>query len=236
VTTFDQRRLSEPLREFVAELPWERESIVDWVARTAAELPPGARVLDVGAGDAPYRELFAHAEYVTSDWANSVHEGAASADIVASADELPVADESFDAVLLLQLLEHVPEPGRVLAEAHRVLRPGGLITVTAPLVWELHELPHDYFRYTGPGLEHLLSRAGFTNIVVEPRNDAFTTLAQLMTNVSWALGRAPDGLDERREQAAAMLRDLAGRIAQLAPLDARHMLPLGFRAKAVRAG
>jgi SAM-dependent methyltransferase len=234
LTTFDRRRLSEPLREFVAEMPWERESIVEWVGLAAATVPPGARVLDVGAGDAPYRELFGHVEYVTSDWEQSPHEGAAGVDVVAAADSLPVPDGDFDAVLLLQVLEHVPEPGRVIAELHRVLRPGGRLVLTAPLVWELHELPHDYYRYTGPGLEHLLRAAGFEEIVVEPRNDAFTTLAQLMTNVSWTLGRAPDGLDERREQAGEMLRELAAELAELAPLDTRRILPLGFRAKAVR--
>jgi SAM-dependent methyltransferase len=215
-------------------MPWERESLLYWVARTARELPPGARVLDAGAGDAPYRELFEHVEYVTSDWANSPHEGAARVDVVAAADELPLADESFDAVLLLQVLEHVPAPARVLAELHRVLRPGGTITLTAPLVWELHELPYDFYRYTGPGLEHLLANAGFGDIVVEARNDSFTTLAQLMTNLSWRLGRAPDGLDERRDDAATLLRDVAARLAELAPLDAERALPLGFRGRARR--
>jgi ubiquinone/menaquinone biosynthesis C-methylase UbiE len=226
--------VSDSLRDFVAQMPWEREPILDWVVRAAQELPEGARVLDVGAGDAPYRELFAHAEYITSDWEHSVHEGAARVDVVAAADDLPLEDASFDAVLLLQVLEHVPAPTRVLAELRRVLRPGGTLTLTAPLTWELHELPHDYFRYTAPGLEHLLAEAGFGEIVVEPRNDAFTTLAQLMTNVSWALGRAPDGLDERRAEASAMLRELAGELAELAPLDAQRVLPLGYRAKAVR--
>jgi len=226
--------LTESLREFVAELPWERRSIVDCVARAARELAPGSRVLDVGAGDAPYRELFGHVEYVTSDWAQSVHEGARQTDVIASADALPLPDASFDAVLLLQVLEHVPDPARVLAELARVLRPGGRITLTAPLAWEQHELPHDYYRYTQPGLEHLLREAGFGEIAVEARNDSFTTLAQLMANVSWTLGSAPDGLDERRREAGEMLRALAGRIAELAPLDTTRSLPLGFAATAVR--
>jgi SAM-dependent methyltransferase len=225
---------SEALREFVAEMPWEREPILAWVAQTARELAPGSRVLDVGAGDAPYQEFFAHTEYVTSDWAQSVHEGAGAADVVAAADDLPLAGESFDAVLLLQVLEHVPAPVRVLAELRRVLRPGGAITLTAPLAWEQHEMPHDYFRYTAPGLEHLLREAGFEDVVVEGRGDSFSALAQLMTNISWNLGRAPDGLDAQREAAAAMLRDVAGRFAELAPLDVARVLPLGFQARARR--
>ena len=227
---------TEALREFVAEMPHERSTIAEWVAAAARRLPPGARVLDVGAGDAPYRELFTHAEYVTSDWEQSLHEGARRADVLASADALPLEDGGFDMVLLLQVLEHVPNPGAVLAELHRMLRAGGELVLTAPLAWEQHELPHDYFRYTGPGLESLLGAAGFTEIVVEARNDSFTTLAQLVTNLSWNLGSAPDGLDERRAEAGPMLRALADELAALAPLDARRLLPLGFRARARRPG
>jgi len=226
--------LSEDLRQFVAEMPHERRTILDFVMRAAGSLPPGARVADVGAGDAPYRELFARFDYVTIDWEQSVHEDAQAVDIVAGADSIPASDASFDAVLLTQVLEHVPDPAAVLAELRRILRPGGALYLTAPLVWELHELPHDYYRYTSEGLRHLLDRAGFGEIFIEPRNDCFTTLAQMLENVRWAMGRAPDGLDERREAAADLLSDLAKRIAELAPLDAARTLPLGYAARAVR--
>ena len=66
---------SARLRAFVARAPLERELILT-VVREAAAAAPGARVLDAGAGDAPYRELFAHADYKTTDWTESVHEGA----------------------------------------------------------------------------------------------------------------------------------------------------------------
>ena len=113
--------ISESLRKFVAEFPYEREPILEFVMQTAKAIPAGARVADVGAGDAPFRELFAHTRYATLDWAESVHEGAPSSDIVASADAIPVRDGAFDAVLLTQVLEHVPEPAGVLTELHRIL-------------------------------------------------------------------------------------------------------------------
>jgi SAM-dependent methyltransferase len=227
--------ISESLRKFVAEFPYERQSILEFVMRAAREIPAGARVADVGAGDAPFRELFAHARYATLDWGESVHEGAPSSDIVASADSIPIRDGAFDAVLLTQVLEHVPEPASVLAELHRILTKGGTLYLTVPLVWELHELPHDYYRYTSEGLRHLLETAGFTSVEVEPRNDCFTTLAQLMRNVRWAMGSAPDGLDERRVAAGELLAELADQIAELAPLDAERILPLGYSAVGIRA-
>jgi len=226
--------VSEGLRAFVSEVPFERRPILDFMRRAARELPPGARVIDVGAGDAPYRELFDHHQYLTSDWEHSLHEELPAVDIQAPATSLPVEDESFDAVLFTQVLEHLAEPGAALTELLRVLRRGGRLYLTAPLVWELHELPYDYYRYTSAGLRHLLERAGFSDIEVEPRNDCFSTLAQLMRNMAHVMGRAGDGLDGRREAAAVVLADLAEDVAELAPLDAERNFPLGWAAVATR--
>ncbi len=237
VLVSERRRLptvSERLRRFTEEMPYERRSILAFVAEVADRLAPGARVADVGAGDAPYRELFDHVDYVTIDWEHSEHAGAQGSDLIAAAESIPTPDASFDCLLLTQLLEHVPSPDDVLREMHRILRPGGTINLTAPLTWELHELPHDYFRFTGRGLEVLLDRAGFEAIDVRPRNDCFTTVAQLLQNLRWTMGEAPDGLDRQRAAAREVLSELAVLLAELAPLDAAYELPLGYAATATR--
>ena len=136
-------------------------SLIAFVTEVASGLPAGTRVLDAGAGEAPYRELFAHCDYVTADWENSPHALASASDIVGSLEALPVAARSFDAVVSTQVLEHVAEPLLVLRELHRVLRPAGKLYLTVPFVGELHEEPHDFFRYTPHGLRHLLTSAGF---------------------------------------------------------------------------
>ena len=225
---------SEGLRLFVESLPHERGPILAFVERVAAGTRAGADVLDVGAGDAPYRELFSHASYRTLDWDGSPHEQAGASDIVARGEAIPLPDASCDVVVLTQVLEHVPEPHALLTEVHRILRPGGRIAVTAPLAWPLHELPDDYYRYTSAGLEHRLRAAGFDAIEVRTRNDCFTTLAELMRETGVAMGRAPDGLDSQREEAAALLATLAEQVAALAPLDAARIFPLGYEALAVR--
>ncbi|HLM27169.1 MAG TPA: methyltransferase domain-containing protein [Thermoleophilaceae bacterium] len=226
--------LSEPLRRFVSEVPYERRPILEFVRAASESLPPGVRVLDVGAGEAPYRELFDHVDYVTLDWSGSLHEEAKEADLKGSADALPLQDEEFDAVLMTQVLEHLPQPLEALQEARRVLRPGGRAYLTVPLVWELHEQPFDYWRFTAAGLGRLLDQAGFIEIEARARNDCFSTLAQLMRNAASAMGTAPDGLDERRKMAAKALWSISEQVAALAPLDANMTLPLGYAATARR--
>jgi ubiquinone/menaquinone biosynthesis C-methylase UbiE len=234
MTSLGREGLSEQLRKFVAEQPWERATIVSFLQVAANSLPPGAEVLDVGAGDAPYRELFAHTDYRTHDWTASVHEGAIEADYVGSANALPIADETFDAVVCTQVLEHVPDPLAVLNEIRRVLRPGGRVYLTAPLAWELHELPHDYYRYTAEGLKYLFDRAAFVDVRVEPRNGCFTTFAQLLWNAGSFMGRAPDGLNDDREEVATDLQQLAEKLALLEALDTQHVFPLGYQVSACR--
>jgi len=220
--------VSEELRRFVLEQPYERATLLEFVRAASRRVDPGARVLDVGAGMAPYRELFSHAEYITLDHESSPHKGITDIDIVTSAEAIPLDHASVDAVLLIQVLEHVPRPHVILAEIQRVLKPQGTLYLSAPLVWELHELPNDYYRYTPAGLEFLLAEAGFVEIEVRARTDCFTTIAQLLRNIESVMGSAPDGLDEQRRAAATTLVEFSGQVAELASLDSRWVLPLGY--------
>jgi SAM-dependent methyltransferase len=223
-----RRGVTERLREFTAEFPYERMPILDFVLEVASSCRDGDRVLDLGAGNAPYRELFAHTDYLTADWTESPHAGAQRADIIARADALPIRDNDFDLILCTQVLEHVPEPRDVLSECFRALRTGGSMALTAPLFWDLHELPHDYYRYTEAGLRHLVTTAGFVDVEISPRGDSFHTIAQLLRNLCWRMGRAPDGLNDDRARAMAGLVAVADEIAQLGPLDVECAMPLGY--------
>jgi SAM-dependent methyltransferase len=221
---------SERLRRFVEAAPLERESIYRFVAEQARLLGVGSRVLDVGAGEAPYRELFDEHTYVTLDYADTPHSG--QVDLQGAADSIPTDAGSFDAIVCTQVLEHVPRPLQALREFRRVLRPGGALIATVPFAWEEHETPYDFYRYTRYGVEQLLSDSAFTEIEVRPRTDCFTTLAQLVRNARWAMGTAPDGLDGLRQEAQMALDEIADAIATLAPLDVAMILPLGFTVRA----
>lgn len=80
-------------------------------------------------------------------------------DVVGDGHELPLRDKSVDVVLLMQVLEHIAAPARVLGECRRVLRPGGHLCLTAPQYWITHGHPGDYYRYTRQGLVHLCEQA-----------------------------------------------------------------------------
>jgi len=79
-------------------------------------------------------------------------------DVLASGDALPFADRKFDAVVLQQVLEHVKDPDAVLAEACRVLKPGGRIWIEVPFLYPVHEERGDYWRWTKDGLNLLCSK------------------------------------------------------------------------------
>ena len=103
---------------------------------------------------------------------------------------LPLKDQSFDAVLLKAVLEHVPDPQGVIAEARRVLKPGGLLYLEVPFLFEYHPNPGDYTRYTRAGLEGLLG--GFESVEVGTLVGPATALASLLAHtvaLGFSLGR-----------------------------------------------
>lgn len=224
---------SPRLAAFVAASPLDRQPILAFMQTAAAAIAPGAAVLDAGAGEAPYRELFAHCDYRTSDWSNSVHEGAQAADFVASLDALPIPDRSFDAVLNTQVLEHVADPFAVVQELQRVLVPGGELFLTVPLVNELHEEPYDFFRYTPYALRSLFERAGLEVVSIEPLTGYYTTLAMLLRSAGLITGVGAQG-DYGRRALAALFRALALVLPRLDRLDRRRALPLGYVCRARR--
>jgi len=125
------------------------------------------RMLDLGCGRQPYRSLFEPQVdgivAVDRDRLRYARDEA-GADAWCDAQALPFGDGAFDTVLSNQMLEHVRRPQKVMDEAARVLRPGGKLILTAPHIWGVHEVPHDYFRFTPFGLRHLAEEAG---LVVE---------------------------------------------------------------------
>lgn len=229
-------------RRLRRRLDLHRTSVSRFVARVAAEIPPGALVLDAGAGEGPYRPLFAHARYVgIDDGRGDVRWDYSGLGISGDLLRLPVRDGVADAVLCTETLEHVTDPGPFVAELARVLRPGGRLYMTAPLSFKEHQQPHDYFRYTRYGLRLLLERAGLETLEVEPEGGYFRFLGDKIQPLHRHL------FDKRRRlvwrilflplQPLSMLAFTVvapALLAKLDPLDRRRIHTTGFQVVARR--
>ena len=122
----------------------------------ARRRPRGGLLCDVGAGaEAPAASAAWPGRRVALD----VVPGP-GLDLIADGHALPLADKTAAAILLMEVLEHVPDPPRLLRECARVLAPGGHLCLTAPQYHITHNHPGDYFRYTRQGLEALCAEAG----------------------------------------------------------------------------
>jgi SAM-dependent methyltransferase len=118
------------------------------------------QLLDVGCGSKPYQTLFRVDRYVGLDIDSVTSRTRKQADYFYDGKQFPLPDSSFDAVLCNQVLEHVFNPEEFLHEIVRVMKPGGRLLLTVPFVWDEHEQPYDYARYTSFGLRALLERPG----------------------------------------------------------------------------
>ncbi len=136
-----------------------------WLDREIADfgkqLPPGGRVLDAGAGDQRYRCHFQHMDYEAADF-EKVDKPYAQSTYVCDLADIPVENERFDGIIFSQVMEHLPYPAKTLSELHRVLKPGGKLFYSAPLFYEEHEKPYDFYRYTQFSINLLFKDAGFS--------------------------------------------------------------------------
>lgn len=155
-----------------------------WIKSQASTIPKGSKVLDVGAGSCPYRELFAHCEYHTQDVAQLKPEqirygGYGQIDYIGDASSIAVTDRYFDVVMCTEMLEHHPEPIKVVRELARVLRPGGKLLLTAPLGSGIHQEPYHYYGgYTPFWYEKFLGEAGFSDIEILANGGFFAHYGQ----------------------------------------------------------
>lgn len=160
-----------------------KKYIADALRRALPRL--SGTVLDIGCGEMPYRDLILSApsraeRYVGLDLEGGEYAMRRSPDVFWNGREIPLGPASVDCALAIEVLEHCPEPGSVLAEAFRVLRPGGLFFFTVPFLWPLHDVPHDEYRYTPFALERLLRTAGFDDISVAAQGGWDASLAQML--------------------------------------------------------
>lgn len=132
--------------------------LISTVIHRAAHWERVGRLVDVGSGDSPYRDVIPHDDYVGIDRRPT---GSDALLVRGDAAALPVADAVADAVLCTEVIEHVPDERELAAELARIAVPGATLLLSAPFVHGLHEQPYDYRRLTSIGLVTTLEAAGW---------------------------------------------------------------------------
>ncbi len=146
-----------------------------FVEQAAHRLPAGAWVLDAGAGECRHAPYFAHVRYLGTDSGVGEKElwDYTRLAFFSELTAIPLASHSVDAIVSVNVLEHVEEPLEVLRECCRTLRPNGRLFMVAPQSWRVHQAPADFLRFTRFGLEHLLKKAGFKVEELHPIGGTF---------------------------------------------------------------
>jgi SAM-dependent methyltransferase len=161
-----------------------------WLRQTLKSLRPGLRILDAGAGQLRNKPLCAHLNYVSQDVCE--YEGAGDAkglqtgiwntsniDLVCDIVEIPEVDDSFDAILCSEVFEHLPDALKALDEFFRLLKPGGVLILTAPFASFVHFAPYHYATgFSRYWYEYHLPEKGFSIQQLSPNGDWFSYVRQ----------------------------------------------------------
>jgi SAM-dependent methyltransferase len=159
-----QRRLNIWRQDYLAyKYLWPN---IEWaIQKSLAEVNSEKPfVVDIGCGRKPYRELFGDCIYKGIDYTTED----SLPDIIADATAIPIDAQTVDIVFSSQVIEHVPNPQAMVNECFRLLKPGGVLILTGPFYWPLHEEPYDFHRFTKYGFENLLKIAQFSSWDIKP--------------------------------------------------------------------
>jgi SAM-dependent methyltransferase len=156
------------------------QHLIDTEARLASQrLQDGQIVLDAGAGEAKHKRYFRRGRYLALDagygdaaWDYS------GLDIRGDLEHIPLRNDSIDCILCMVVLEHTRDPRRVLLEFARVLKTGGSLVTVVPFLWEEHQIPHDYFRFTRYGIRSLFESSPFRIDILSPMGGFFWVCAR----------------------------------------------------------
>lgn len=168
-----------------------------WLKEKLQEIPAGLSVLDAGAGQLRNKKNCNHLNYVSQDFCEytgfgdgtSIQTGGwdtSKIDIISDISSIPVGDSSFDVVLCSEVLEHIPDPNKALAELARITRSNGLIILTAPFASLSHFAPFHYVSGLSKyWYEKNLSDLGFVIIEIRPNGSWFDFMAQEIYRAPW---------------------------------------------------
>ena len=176
-----------------------RENREFWLERTLKKIPKNSKILDAGAGELQYKKYCGHLKYVAQDfgqydgngnqmglqtekWDNS------KLDIVSDITRIPVSDKSFDAIMCVEVFEHLPDPVLAVKEFSRILKKGGSLILTAPFCSLTHFAPyHFHTGYNRYFYEKILPEYGFKIKEIGANGNYFEYMKQETWRLSFML-------------------------------------------------
>ncbi|MAF96601.1 MAG: hypothetical protein CMM60_12715 [Rhodospirillaceae bacterium] len=161
------------IKKFRAGMVWlskilSRQGLYPFLEGEFSQIPEGARVLNVGAGGVIGEKLDAHVRARSLEVVSIDIDSARGPDIVGDISDHDFGGQRFGAVVMAEVLEHIRTPEKAIQAAHAVLGPGGVLILSTPFIFPIHDRPHDYYRFTRYGLEWLLR--DFSGVTVSERN------------------------------------------------------------------
>lgn len=185
-----------------------------WIISKLKSLSPGLRILDAGAGEMPYKKYCSHLNYVAQDASNynpeSMEEGLqiknwkyGKLDIVCDITAIPEPDESFDAILCTEVLEHLPDALKALYEFKRLLKNNGTLILTAPFCSMTHFAPHHYSTgFSKYFYKYHLEKMGFEILEISANGNYFEYLKQEINRIYYIAEKYNAGRPNFIEQKA----------------------------------
>jgi SAM-dependent methyltransferase len=167
-----------------------RKGLKEGVSKFAPNIV--GRVMDFGCGSKPYKTLFNATEYIGVDYENEGHPHLnEQIDVFYDGHTIPFPDMYFDSIICSEVFEHVFNLKDILQELNRVLKLQGKMLITCPFVWNEHEVPYDYARYTRFALQSMLKDSGFEIIEFHKSGNFITTIFQMITLYFFTVFKGP---------------------------------------------
>lgn len=173
-------------------------------------------LLDIGCGKMPYKNYILENSrvdrYIGLDIENALqYDKEVKPDFIWDGIKMPFESNSFETAFGTEVLEHCPEPEIILKEVYRVLKPDGIFFFTVPFLWNLHEVPHDEYRYTPFSLQRHLENTGFRDIEIKATGGWHASMAQMLG--LW-VRRSPMSL-RKRKYVSIILKSIIGYLIKL---------------------
>ncbi len=217
-----------------------------WLENILMQFPAGIRILDAGAGELQYKQFCSHLEYVSQDFGKYDGKGNQTGlqmgawnntqlDIVSDITVIPEPDQSFDAIMCIEVFEHIPDPVGALKEFARLLKKGGALILTAPFASLTHFAPYHFVSgFNAYFYQAHLAEHGFEIELLEANGNFFEYLAQEVRRIPKIAQQYAGGEVSRQEEKAinSILLMLQRFSAQDTASD--ELLCFGYHVKAVK--